>query len=196
MYEKLLLENFFSDECQEQLGIMERKIALSLISPNQVVHALPTLEEGISHLDLSLYIIADMYKVELPVYSGDIGWYRYALLNTLKKVIKNDESNFILIRYILIRTERIAVVEAPWYITEFERDALLELDEVFKDLGVNVDVLMHRYDPINMEVMNGTPEGFGHEDSDSSIKSAIAFYEHYKSIVNYELVAPKEYILK
>ncbi|MCX4365006.1 MAG: hypothetical protein OSJ70_04460 [Bacilli bacterium] len=39
MYKKLVFDEYFSEENQEDIGIYGRKIALSLISPNQVVHA-------------------------------------------------------------------------------------------------------------------------------------------------------------
>lgn len=196
MYKKLVFEEFFSDENQSSLAIMERKIAATLISPKQVVHAIPDDIIDINHLDLSLNMIADMYKINKPVFNGDIGSYRYRLLRAINEVIKNDERNFVLIRYILIRTARIAVVEAPHYITEFERDSLLALDDVFKDYKIDTDVLIHRYDPINMENMHGDSEGFDHNDGKDAIKDAIEYYENFHLISDYELLAPKEYILK
>lgn len=196
MYKRLVFEKFFNDEYQASLSINERKIAASLLSPNQVVHAMPNTNIKLNHLDLSLGIIADMYKVVKPTFSGDIGHYRHRLLMDLNKVIKNDELNFVLIRYILLRNNRIAVVEAPFYITEYEKDMLLELDKLFKKLNIDTDVLIHRYDPINMESMFGSSETFSHEGDNLAIKNAIKYYTGYHSIINYELNAPKEYILK
>ncbi len=196
MYKKLVFEKFFNDEYQASLGTEERKIAASLLTPHQIVHAMPNTDLKLNHLDLSLGIIADMYKVIKPTFNGDIEHYRHRLLVDLNKVIKNDELNFVLIRYILLRNNRIAVVEAPYFITEYERDMLLELDKLFEELNIDTDVLIHKYDPINMETMFGSPEGFSHEDNNAAIKKAIKYYEGYHSIVNYELNAPKEYILK
>lgn len=196
MYKKLIFDDFFNNEYQNTLGIMERKIAGTLITPNQVIHAIPSDIPNISHLDLSLNIIADIYQINKPTYNGDIGTYRYHLLNAIHEIIKNDESNFIYIRYILIRTERIAIVKSPYYITEFEKDNLLKLDDLYKDLYIHTDVLIHRYDPINMMCIHGTPVGFGHNDGRHAIKDAINYYEKHQNIIDYELLAPKEYILK
>lgn len=196
MYKKMVLKEFFNDEYQDSLGIMERKIAVSLISPKQVVHARPNNITGVNHLDLSINIIADMYKINKPAFDGDIGTYRYKLLRNINQVIKNDEKNFILIRYILIRTARIAIIESPYYITEYERNTLLELSEIFKELNIDTDVLIHAYDPINTQDIYGCGKGFDHNDNKDAIKDAIKYYEDFHLIWDYELVAPKEYILK
>ncbi len=192
----MIFEDFFSQEYQDTLLPLDRKIALSLVSPNQVVHAIPTYEKDANHFDLSLSIIADIYKLSKPVFDGNMAWYRYALLTNIRKVIKNDESNFIFVRYILLRNGRIAIVEAPWYITEYERNMLIELNKLFEDFNISIDFIIHRYDPINMEVMKGSAEGFGHDEEKSAIEMAIDYYEKYNSIIDYELLAPKEYILK
>lgn len=195
MYKILDFDEFFCDENQSTILTCERKIAVSLISPNQVVHIAPISKSVKEHLELTLSIICDIYNIPKPS-RGDDKVYICNLMAEVSKCMKEDERNFIIIRYILLRANRIAYVEYPYYITPFEFDSMRELDEVFKQYEIESHALIHKYDPINSESLTGNAIPFEKEKDDSAVKRSLDYIQEHKLISNYTLNTPKEYILK
>lgn len=197
MYDKLTLENFFNDDRQSVLTDDARKIALSLITPNQVIHAEPIDGNPLVcyHLDLSLQIISDIYKIKKPT-SENRRLYYASLLVEISKYIKNDERNFIISRYILSHSERSAIWEFPYYITPKEFQEVKELSDVLKFFKVHSSAIIHQYDPINSRELVGEQKRFEEDNFNIGLDKALDYFEKNKCIMEYELNAPKEYILK
>ncbi len=196
MYKKLVFDEYFSEENQEDIGIYGRKIALSLISPNQVVHAAPINSLVVNHLELSLSIICDLYNIPKPI-RGDYRLYMISLMSEISKHLKDDERNYIIIRYILLRDNRIAYVEYPYFITNYEYERMKEIDKVFKQYDIESHALIHKYDPISNENLMGNAITFEKsDDSDSALKKSLDYIQEHGLVTDYELNAPDEHILK
>lgn len=197
MYNRLNFDNFFNDERQSVLTDLEREIALSLITPKQAIHAEPIDNNPLVcyHLDLSLQIISDIYKIEKPKCS-DRKLYYFCLLSEINKVIKGDEKNFVIARYILSRTQRSAVLEFPYYITPSEYNAVKYLESVYKEFDVSTSAIVHNYDPINNCDLIGQPKTFGNDNYHTGLQKALEYFENSKCIIDYEINPVKEYILK
>lgn len=193
MYKFLDFQDFFNDERQEKISPTGREIALSLISPNQMVHAVPNDTRCKFHLSLSLEIISDIYKIDKPIdYQDDI----HHLIVEINKYIKNDERNFIFISYLLLRNGRLAFIEYPIYITEYEYECMQKLREIYKEYCIETKATIHNYDPINCCERNCNPKTFEGDSKKSALDDSLEYLAKSKSIINYDLKAPKEYILK
>lgn len=198
MYDMLIIEDFFSDEKQKSLAEDYREIALSLITPNQAIHAEPTPYNPLCryHLDLALQIISDIYKIEKPTITGDRQLYYIFLLSEIAKYIKNDERNFIISRYILSRSLRYVVVELPYYITPKEFQEIQELEKLYKDLKITTSAIIHNYDPTSSCNLYFKQKNFDDDTTNSGLSKALNYLEENKCITEYQLNAPKEYKLK
>lgn len=197
MYNRLIFENFFNDERQSVLTDTEREIALSLITPKQVIHAEPMANNPLVryHLDLSLQIISDIYKIEKPT-STDRKLYYLCLLSEIAKVIKNDEKNFIIVRYIMSRTQRNAILEFPYYITPSEYKMVKELESIYEYFKIGSSAIIHQYDPIDSKELVGQAKTFGEDSLTTGLHKVLEYFDNSSCIIDYELNAPKEYILK
>lgn len=197
MYDRLIFENFFNKERQNVLTDIEREIALSLITTKQTIHAEPIANNPLVnyHLDLSLQIISDIYQIEKPT-SKDRRLYYAALIANIAKYIKNDEQNFIIVRYIISRSQRIAIVEFPYYITPYEYEKVKELEDILNYYEVLASAIVHQYDPINEQKLVGQEKTFDDDNYTTGLHKALTYFEHSNCITEYELKAPKEYILK
>lgn len=195
MYKLLCFQDFFTETRQNQLDICERDIALSLVSPNQMIHAVPNNNFFKTHLDLSLAIISDIYKISKYI-SEDIQYYRYRQIAEIAKYLKDGERNFIIIRYILLRDFRLAVIEYSAYITFYEYECMSKLDELYKEYKIETKAIIHRYNPIDNEVLIGKSENFEGNADCSALLSSLEYFKNNNSIIDYQLNAPKEYILK
>lgn len=195
MYKNLDFSEFFNDSNQETIPTCGRKIAVSLISPNQVVHVAPTDASVKQHLELTLSIICDIYNIPKPL-RGDDKIYICNLMAKVAKHMKEDERNFVIIRYVLLRTNRIAYVEYPYYITPYEYERMKEIDELFKQYEIESYALIHKYDPVNRKRLIGNTISFEKDDDNSAIKRSLDYIQEHDLLNNYELSAPKEYILK
>lgn len=195
MYKLLNFQDFFNDERQEKLSATEREIALSLISPNQMVHAVPDDERCKFHLTLSLEIISDIYKIVKPT-NMDYQIYNHKLIKEINKHIENDERNFIIIRYGLLKNNRFALIEYPMYITEYEYECMQNLRELYREYCIETEANINHYDPINCCEAPGITIGFESDDQKSALDYSLDYLTKSKSIINYNLKAPKEYILK
>ena len=194
MYKFMDFDKFFCDENQADILVSERKIAASLISPNQVVQITPIDASIKQHLELTLSIICDIYNIQKP-FRGDDRVYICNLMKEVSKHMKEDERNFVIIRYILLRANRIAYVEYPYYITPFEYDSMREIDELFKQYEIETHALIHRFDPINSERLPGNAIPFERSNDESTIKKSLNYIQEHGLISEYELNAPKECIL-
>lgn len=194
MYKIMNFDEFFSEENQKDISITERKIAVSLISPNQVVHISPTDLSIVNHLELTLSIICDIYNIPKPIRGYD-KIYICNLISEIANHMKDDERNFVIIRYILLRNNRVAYVEYPYYITPFEYDSMREIDALFKQYEIETHALIHKYDPINSERLIGNAIPFEKDKDKSTIKKSLKYIQEHGLIGEYELNTPKEYIL-
>lgn len=197
MYNKLIFEKFFNDERQEVLIDEDREIALSLVTPKQIIHAEPTQHNPLVlyHFDLSLQIISDIYKITKPT-SKVRRIYYASLLSEIAKYIKNDEKNFIIARYILSNSARSVVWEFPYYITQKEFNEVKKLVDIFNFYKVHTSAIIHQYDPIDSIDLPGLNKTFGDDNFHAGLNKALDYFEKNNCIVEYELNAPKEYILK
>lgn len=198
MYKKLIFEDFFNDERQSVLTDIEREIALSLITPKQIIHTEPMANNLLVcyHLDLSLQIISDIYKIEKPT-STDRRLYYLCLLSEIAKVIKNDEKNFIIARYIMSRTQRNAVLEFPYYITPSEYQMVKKLESIYEYFEINSSAIIHQYDPIDVKNLIGQVKTFDNGNFTSGLHKALEYFDNSNCIIEYDLTAlKKEYILK
>lgn len=195
MYKTMKFDEFFCDKNQEDILPSERKIAISLITPNQIVHVAPTDKSIEVHLELSLSIICDIYKIEKP-FRGYDKIYICNLMAEIAKHMKGDERNFVLVRYILLRNIRIAILEYPYYITEYEFQQVKQLDILYKQYEIEARALIQRYDPIDSQSLTGSAITFEKEKDDDAVKKSLDYIQEHGLISNYELNAPKEYILK
>ncbi len=197
MYKDLIFDDFFNKDRQSVLVDVEREIALSLITPNQVVsvETLPNNQLCQYHLDLSLQIISDIYKIAKPS-SNDRKLYYLCLMSEIAKYIKDNERNFIIARYIISNSTRAAILEFPYYITPRELDSVKELKTIYEYYNVRATAIIHNYDPIDNHTLVGKPQTFGEDQFRTGLEKALQYLEENKCIVEYQLNAPKEYILK
>lgn len=196
MYNELVFDKFFDTERQEVLTDVMREIALSLITPNQIINAEAKVDNNLCkyHLDLSLQIISDIYRITKPT-SQDRRLYYLCLMSEIAKYIKDDERNFIIARYIISRDTRSAIVEFPYYITNKEYEEIVKLRDIYDYYKVSAKAIIHSYDPTTNERFS-KPQTFGEDILESGLDKALKYLENNLCIKDYQLNAPKEYILK
>lgn len=196
MYKFLNFKDFFNKERQEKIPIGEEEIALSLISPNQMIHAIPDGSRCIFHSTLALEIISDIYKIVINFPINE-DYYIPFLIKEINKYIKNDERNFIIIRYTLERSSRSAHIDYPAYITEYEYECMKKLKELYNEYCIETKAIVHYYDPINCcEIYHNDFKVFESDGEKSALDDSLEYLAKSNSIINYDLKAPKEYILK
>ncbi len=156
-------------------------IAISLITPSSIIHALPEHDYIHYHQEIMLLVLRKLYNLgeESDLASEDV-------IDDLEKTFKEGE-DFILCSYVQ-RGELEVFIAIPAYITSKELEELKKLNEFYKKKDATIFIKVSDYDPrmkrcavLKMFMLNNK------KMSDNPIERAIDFLVKNDRITDYEV---------
>ncbi len=145
--------------------------AISMIMPDRVINVY-NLNDGKSlHETTEIYVLNEIFDLNI-----DMNKSRIKVLSQLNEKLPGTYHNFIFVRHLSYK-ERMAFIEIPAYITNYEYRELIKLNNQLKDLKVPVNVYITSYDPIILDHDKSKNEMIFH-------KNIYALDEALETIVN------------
>lgn len=193
MFEKMNIDDFLS-KTQDFLDSKDEVLAVSLITPSQSVHAkLDTgSEEYLSsdyefvHEDIFDYCLGELYRIGMNM---DV---RHTKGREIKRkeignIITNRTSNFVAVRYIINFIMVRIIFEIPAFITSYQFDELVKLNEKVKRSGFDICVSITDYIPVLVSKDRHFDVQIFEEKENISLDMALDYLMSNGRIVDYAL---------
>lgn len=202
MFEKIDFDEFFS-KTQEYLDSKEEVLAATVITPVQTVHArlvkksetYSKSDKEIIHKDIFYDVLGKIFDVGCEIDVGNPDG-REKKRRELGIAIKNVENNFVMVRYAISEIHFFAIVEMPAFITTYQYNELVKLNEKFKKLGLDIGVIISDYNPVIVEKDKNMSYSIFEEETDTSLDLALDFLERNNRVVDYDLSFGEENVLE
>lgn len=204
MFKGVDFEEFFS-RASEYLSSDEEIIAGSVITPVQTVHARLTSEGKrlnesedkyeVLHDDIFYYVLGEIFGIGRDIDTRDQAG-RDEKKMAIGVVIDNREENFVTARYVISKILFCAIIEAPAFITNYQMNELIKLNERLKAFGFDIGVTISNYNPVIVKKDHSMDYKVFEDNQNISLDLAIDFLSKNGRIVDYDLPFGEEHVLE